>query len=149
MVYILVGFFGTGNIAAISSFDPNWVRCLVTSFKPILMATVIIVKLLAPILFLLSALHAIQLLKNVPIKFYFKVIFIICDIMGMHFLFLIKTSGSWLEIGQSITHFVLIEMIVLALILFNYLVLPLTIVRFDPSLVFHKKRIVEIYQKRV
>lgn len=126
MVYILVGFFGTGNIAAISSFDPNWVRCLVTSFKPILMATVIIIKLLAPILFLISVLHAVQLLQKIPIKFFFKLIFIICDLMGINFLFLVRTTGSWLEIGQSITHFVLLEMIVLVLILFHYMILPLT-----------------------
>lgn len=126
MVYILVGFFGTGNIAAISSFDPNWVRCLVTSFKPILMATVIIIKLLTPILFLICALHAIQLLQNIPVKFYFKLIFVVCDVMGINFLFLVRTTGSWLEIGQSITHFVLIEFIVLVLVAFHYLMLPLT-----------------------
>lgn len=126
MVYILVGFFGTGNIAAISSFDPNWVRCLVTSFKPILMAIVIIIKLLAPILFLICTLHAIQLIHNIPVKFYFKLIFVICDIMGINFLFLVQTTGSWLEIGQSITHFVLIELIVLMLVVFHYLMLPLT-----------------------
>lgn len=126
MVYILVGFFGTGNIAAISSFDPNWVRCLVTSFKPILMATVIIVKLLTPTLFLICALHAIQLIQNIPVKFYFKLIFVICDVMGINFLFLVRTSGSWLEIGESITHFVLIELIVLVLVGFHYLMLPLT-----------------------
>ena len=32
MLYLMISFFGTGNMATVSSFDPNWVRCLVTTF---------------------------------------------------------------------------------------------------------------------
>lgn len=90
------------------------------------MATVIIIKLLTPILFLICALHAVQLIQNIPVKFFFKLIFVVFDVMGINLLFLVRTTGSWLEIGQSITNFVLIELIVLVLVMFHYLMLPLT-----------------------
>jgi len=29
--------------------------------------------------------------------------------MGLHFLFLIKNTGSWLDIGMSISHYVIVQ----------------------------------------
>lgn len=31
------------------------------------------------------------------------------NIMGLHFLFLIKNTGSWLDIGMSISHYVIVQ----------------------------------------
>lgn len=35
--------------------------------------------------------------------------------MGLHFLFLIKNTGSWLEIGMSISHYVIVQSLALFL----------------------------------
>lgn len=37
------------------------------------------------------------------------------NIMGLHFLFLIKNTGSWLEIGMSISHYVIVQCLTLFL----------------------------------
>lgn len=37
------------------------------------------------------------------------------NIMGLHFLFLIKNTGSWLEIGMSISHYVIVQSLALFL----------------------------------
>lgn len=37
------------------------------------------------------------------------------NIMGLHFLFLIKNTGSWLDIGMSISHYVIIQSLALFL----------------------------------
>lgn len=65
ILYVLVSFFGTGNIASISSFDPNWVRCFVSTFAPFLMASLIILKLLTPILLVMCAVRQIQSITKV------------------------------------------------------------------------------------
>lgn len=64
---MLVSFFGTGNIASISSFDPNWVRCLVSTFAPFLMASLIILKLMIPVLVVMCAVWQIHSITKVSI----------------------------------------------------------------------------------
>uniref|UniRef100_A0A1B0DDG4 GPI ethanolamine phosphate transferase 1 n=1 Tax=Phlebotomus papatasi TaxID=29031 RepID=A0A1B0DDG4_PHLPP len=125
-LYIFVSFFGTGNFASISSFDPNWVRCLVTTFSPFLMATLIILKLMAPILLVVCVLRTIHMISKTEIRKLFIVILLICDVMGVNFFYLITNRGSWLEIGQSISHFVIIEVTVLVLLLLFFVTHPFT-----------------------
>uniref|UniRef100_A0A7G3B3W3 GPI ethanolamine phosphate transferase 1 n=2 Tax=Lutzomyia longipalpis TaxID=7200 RepID=A0A7G3B3W3_LUTLO len=126
LLYIFISFFGTGNFASISSFDPNWVRCLVTTFSPFLMATLIILKLMAPILLVVCVLRTIHTISKTEIRKLFIVILLICDVMGVNFFYLITNRGSWLEIGQSISHFVIIEVTVLVLLLLFCVTHPFT-----------------------
>lgn len=65
MTYVLISFFGTGNLASISSFDPNCVRCFVDTFSPFLMAALIIMKLFIPVLFVICASASINIAKQV------------------------------------------------------------------------------------
>lgn len=39
------------------------------------------------------------------------------NMMGLHFLFLIKNTGSWLDIGMSISHYVIVQSLALFLLL--------------------------------
>jgi phosphatidylinositol glycan class N len=118
MLYLMIAFFGTGNMATISSFDPNWVRCLVVVFSPFLMASLILFKLAIPIKLLSCCYRAIHLSLRVDAKKIFIMMLIICDIMCLNFLFLVKNKGSWLDIGTSLSHFIIMEVTVLILILF-------------------------------
>lgn len=118
MLYLLISLFGTGNMATISSFDPNWVRCLVTTFSPFLMAALILFKLSIPINLLSCCLRTIHAALRVNAKKMFLLMLIICDIMSLNFLFLVKNKGSWLDIGTSLSHFIIMEATVLILIIF-------------------------------
>lgn len=42
---------------------------------------------------------------------------VMSNMMGLHFLFLIKNTGSWLEIGMSISHYVIVQSLALLLFL--------------------------------
>jgi len=45
----LLAFFGTGNLASLNSFDPNFVKTFVTVFSPFLMTSLLLLKVCLPI----------------------------------------------------------------------------------------------------
>ncbi|GMI68423.1 hypothetical protein HRI_000511600 [Hibiscus trionum] len=105
MVLFNVAFFGTGNFASIASFEISSVYRFITVFSPFLMAALLIFKLFIPFLLVICAFSAITKLLKVPrIGCYFLVI-LCSDVMTIHFFFLVKNTGSWMEIGNSISHF--------------------------------------------
>lgn len=118
MLYLMISFFGTGNMATISSFDPNWVRCLLSTFSPFLMTALIIFKLSIPINLLSCCYRAIHVMLHTDTKKMFILMLLICDIMCLNFLFLVKNKGSWLDIGTSLSHFVIMEVTTLVLTVF-------------------------------
>lgn len=71
LVYVLLSFFGTGNLASISSFDPNAVRCFVGTFSPFVMAALIVVKLFVPVLLMMCATSAITVNTRRVSYYYF------------------------------------------------------------------------------
>ncbi|KAG4073636.1 hypothetical protein HA402_000860 [Bradysia odoriphaga] len=115
MLYVLLAFFGTGNLASISSFDPNSVRCFVAVFARALMSVLVVIKLVIPLLLVVCAFTGVYAAYKLPMDRIFLAILSICNIMGIHFLFLVTNKGSWLQIGTSISHFVIIETTTVAL----------------------------------
>lgn len=129
MLYLMISFFGTGNMATISSFDPNWVRCLVTTFSPFLMSALILFKLSIPINMLACCYRTIHFTLRADAKKMFIMMLLICDVMCLNFLFLVKNKGSWLDIGTSLSHFVIMEATTLVLTVFYGIAMLLTSVR--------------------
>jgi phosphatidylinositol glycan class N len=82
------------------------------------MTGLILFKLSIPVNLLSCCFRAIHLSLRVDTKKIFLFMLIICDIMCLNFLFLVKNKGSWLEIGTSLSHFIIMECTVLVLILF-------------------------------
>lgn len=131
MLYLMISFFGTGNMATISSFDPNWVRCLVTTFSPFLMTGLILFKLSIPINLLSCAYRAIHIVLRTDTRKMFVMMLLICDMMCLNFLFLVKNKGSWLDIGTSLSHFVIMEATTLVLMMFYGIAQLLTSLRIN------------------
>jgi len=139
LVLLHVGFFGTGNVASISSFYLSPVYRLVPVFSPFLMAALLVLKLIVPFIILSCVLAAVCMqpletralapvssrvpivasglgLRDVHIPL--VVAALAGDVLALNFFFAIRDEGSWLEIGQSITHFVmanLLQMYMLAI----------------------------------
>lgn len=119
MVLFFVAFFGTGNFASIASFEISSVYRFVTVFSPFLMAALLILKLLIPFILVICAFGAIIKLIRVPrLGLYFLAI-VFSDVMTIHFFFVVQNTGSWMEIGNSISHFGIVSaQVVFILVLF-------------------------------
>ncbi|KAL1513033.1 hypothetical protein ABEB36_002516 [Hypothenemus hampei] len=117
MVFIFIGFFGTGNIASLNSFDPMWVRAFLTVFSPFKMMGLILLKIMVPFLFTCCVFRAINSIGKENILQMFCIILIFSDLMVLQFLYLITNVGSWLDIGSSLSHFIIMEGFVTILLL--------------------------------
>ncbi|XP_028057694.1 GPI ethanolamine phosphate transferase 1 [Camellia sinensis] len=119
MVLFNVAFFGTGNFASIASFEISSVYRFITIFSPFLMAALLIFKLFIPFMLVICTFSALtKLIRVSRLGCYFLVI-LCSDVMTIHFFFLVRTIGSWMEIGNSISHFGIVSaQVVFVLLLF-------------------------------
>ncbi|XP_026758572.3 GPI ethanolamine phosphate transferase 1 [Galleria mellonella] len=125
-LYIILAFFGTGNIASLNSFEIRWVTCFITSFKPFIITGLILLKTLAPFLVVACSFRAVQHLTKAPIGYLIIIVLIYSNIMGIQLLYNVKNTGSWLDIGTSISQFVIVQVITLFIVLINQLAKILT-----------------------
>ncbi|KYQ91842.1 phosphatidylinositol glycan [Tieghemostelium lacteum] len=132
IIYIFfcyVGFFGTGNIASISSFEISSTYRFTTIFDPFLMAALLLVKVFIPLLLVTVSFSFLNNSLGIARPSSFLVVIALSDIMSINFFFLVKDTGSWLEIGTSISHFAISSaFIILQLLLFavSSLLVPTT-----------------------
>ena len=103
----LFSYFGTGNIASVNTFDPATVYCFITVFSPFVMGALIMWKMVVPFIFVSCVFNVIISLTNRSLKTYLLLMLLMSDVMGLNFFFLVQDSGSWLEIGVSISHYVI------------------------------------------
>lgn len=120
LLYTFFSLFGSGNIASISSFDPNIARCFLSHFAPFVIMSLVLLKLVLPIVINLSIVYTHSEYARQQERQIFICLLIICDIMGLNFLFLVRNTGSWLEIGSSISHFVIMEVTTLVMLVLAY-----------------------------
>ncbi|KAJ3120744.1 Glycosyl phosphatidyl inositol anchor synthesis [Physocladia obscura] len=117
---INVAFFGTGNIASVSSFSVESVYRFITVFNPILMGVLLIFKILVPFFLLSAVFGVISRSINLPAFSLFLLVLSTTDVMTLNFFFLVRDNGSWLEIGTTISHFMIASIfIVFQIILFT------------------------------
>ena len=116
--FIITAFFGTGNIASINTFDPTAVYCFLTVFSPFIMGSLLILKILIPFIVVTCTFDAVHVVCRVPVNRLFLLVLIMTDFMAIQFFFFVQDYGSWLEIGTSISHFV----IMLSFIIFLFFI---------------------------
>lgn len=104
---VQVAFFGTGNVASISSFYLEPVYRLVPIFSPFLMAALLIVKIIAPYVILSAAFAKLNHGLSLPPFSLFMIALSMTDVMTLTFFYKVRDQGSWLEIGQTISFFII------------------------------------------
>lgn len=114
--FIVVAFFGTGNIASINSFDPASVYCFLTVFSPFVMGSLLLCKVLIPFVIVACTFDAIHAVLSIPVQSLVLIVLVMTDLMGLHFFYLVQDSGSWLDIGTSISHYVIMMAFIIFLL---------------------------------
>ncbi|XP_073957145.1 phosphatidylinositol glycan anchor biosynthesis class N isoform X2 [Choristoneura fumiferana] len=126
LTYIILAFFGTGNIASLNSFEVRWVTCFITSFQPFIITGLILLKTLSPFLSVACCFRGVQFLTEAPTGYLNIIVLIYSNIMGIQLLYYVKNTGSWLEIGTSISQFVIVQVITLFIVLINQIAKVMT-----------------------
>ncbi|EEB11200.1 conserved hypothetical protein [Pediculus humanus corporis] len=121
LTYIFLSFFGLGNISSLNSFDTAWVRCFLTVFMPFIMSALIILKTVIPFLVVCCTMRTITSILKIQSERLFVIVLLFCNVMALNFLFLIKNKGSWLDIGMSISHYVLQQVTIVFLLILFYI----------------------------
>ncbi|CAF0725015.1 unnamed protein product [Brachionus calyciflorus] len=118
--YLLLAFFGTGNMASINSFDPVSVYCFITVFSPFLMGFLLFLKITIPFLIVIAIFYCVYDVIHLSIRISYIFLMIMSDLMALRFFFLIRTEGSWLDIGTSISHYIIVMLkIIIVSVLFS------------------------------
>ncbi|XP_022224329.2 GPI ethanolamine phosphate transferase 1-like [Drosophila obscura] len=120
LLYTIFSFFGMETIKSVKLFDSNSGRCFLGQYAPFITMGLVLVKHSLPVLMSLSIFYTHCEYARVRERKIFICILIISNIMGLNFLFLVRNKGSWLDIGSSISHFVIMGLITLVLLLLSW-----------------------------
>ncbi|GFO46739.1 GPI ethanolamine phosphate transferase 1-like [Plakobranchus ocellatus] len=116
LLSLALAFFSTFLLMSIT-FDPSSVYCFLTVFNPFVMGTLMLLKNILPFLVVTCALRAVHVCTQTPMRALFLLVLVMSDVMGLHFFFLVRDHGSWLEIGTTISHYVIVMAMIIFLLL--------------------------------
>jgi len=110
-VLLQSAFFSTGNVASVSSFSLESVTRLLPVFDPFSQSALLIVKLMIPFALISANLGILNKRLGVAPSALFMVVMAISDVLTLYFFWVVKDEGSWLEIGSTISHFVIASLL--------------------------------------
>lgn len=109
--FVQSAFFSASNIASVSSFSLDAVYRLVPVFDPFSQGALLILKLMVPFAALSANFGLLNQRLGVAPSALFMVVMAVSDVMTLSFFYMVKDEGSWLDIGTTISHFVIASLL--------------------------------------
>lgn len=109
--FIQSAFFSASNIASVSSFSLDAVYRLIPVFDPFSQGALLMLKLMVPFAALSANFGLLNRQLGVAPSALFMVVMAVSDVMTLSFFFMVKDEGSWLDIGTTISHFVIASLL--------------------------------------
>lgn len=113
LTLLQAAFFSTGNVASVSEFSLDSVARLIPIFDPFSQGALLILKLMIPFALISANLGILNKRLGVAPSALFMVVMAISDLLTLHFFWVVRDEGSWLEIGSTISHFVIASLLFL------------------------------------
>lgn len=107
LFFLQSAFFSTGNVASVSSFSLDAVYRLIPVFDPFSQGALLMYKLMLPFAIVSAALGILNRRLGLQSSALFMVVMSLSDVMTLNFFWMVKDEGSWLDIGTTISHFVI------------------------------------------
>ncbi|KIY00641.1 uncharacterized protein Z520_03304 [Fonsecaea multimorphosa CBS 102226] len=107
LFFLQSAFFSTGNIGSVSSFSLDAVYRLIPIFDPFSQGALLLFKLMVPFAIISAALGILNRRLGLQSSALFMTVMSISDVMTLNFFWMVKDEGSWLDIGTTISHFVI------------------------------------------
>lgn len=105
------GFFSTGNIASVSSFSLDAVYRLIPVFDPFSQGALLLFKIMIPFAIMSANLGILNRRLGVAPSALFMLVVALGDVMTLNFFYMVRDEGSWLDIGTTISHFVIASLL--------------------------------------
>lgn len=109
--FIQSAFFSASNIASVSSFSLEAVSRLIPVFDPFSQGALLVLKLMVPFAALSANFGLLNRRLGVAPSALFMVVMAVSDVMTLSFFYMVKDEGSWLDIGTTISHFVIASLL--------------------------------------
>ena len=107
LYFLQSAFFSTGNLASVSTFSLDAVSRLIPVFDPFSQGALLLLKILAPFALVSANLGILTHRLKLRGGSLFAVVMGIGDYLTLRFFWEVRDEGSWLDIGESISMFVI------------------------------------------
>uniref|UniRef100_A0A8C9XSF3 GPI ethanolamine phosphate transferase 1 n=1 Tax=Sander lucioperca TaxID=283035 RepID=A0A8C9XSF3_SANLU len=115
-------YFFVSMLGYLQHFDPASVYCFLTVFNPFIMGGLMMWKVIIPFIIVMCTFETIQVATQLSSRSIMNVNptqSIYNSSSPQHFFFLVQDYGSWLDIGTSISHYVIVMSMTIFLMLLS------------------------------